>query len=248
MSGLQRFTAVLQLFSESKSVWTVHEMAVALSVPQSTVYRTVRDLLNENFLEAMGEARYRLGSVFIEYDRLLRLTDPLVRAGEVVLEDLVAAAGMPCVSLLCRLYNDQVMCVVDAAAGEPFRSSYERGRPMPLTVGATSKAILAHLPARRFNRLLDGVDPSQVDLLRRELAAIRKTGICVTASEIDRDVIGIAAPVFPREPGSLASLSLVLPRKQADDSVAQRLAQAVIEGARRLESLLAVEQPVRRPD
>ena len=114
MSGLKRFTGVLQLFDESKTVWTVQEMAVTLEIPQSTVYRTVRELLDENFLEAAGEARYRLGSVFMEYDRMLRLTDPLVRAGEAVLDDLVQQAGLPCVGLLCRLYNDQVMCVADA--------------------------------------------------------------------------------------------------------------------------------------
>lgn len=241
MSGLKRFTAVLQLFDEGKSVWTVQEMAGTLEIPQSTVYRTVRDLLDENFLEAAGEARYRLGSVFIEFDRMLRLTDPLVRAGEGVLRDLVEQAGVPCVSLLCRLYNDQVMCVADATSGATFRSSYERGRPMPLTVGATSKAILAHLPARRLSRLLDGVSAAQTEVLRRDLASIRKTGVCVTSSEIDRDVLGIAAPVFPREPGSLASLSLVLPLNLADDSLIKTLAQVTMEGARQLEARLGAD-------
>ena len=241
MSGLKRFTGVLQLFDESKTVWTVQEMATSLEIPQSTVYRTVRELLDENFLEAAGEARYRLGSVFMEYDRMLRLTDPLVRAGEAVLDDLVQQAGLPCVGLLCRLYNDQVMCVADAARGATFRSSYERGRPMPLTSGATSKAILAHLPARRLTRLLDGVPQAQTEALRRDLAAIRKSGICVTSSEIDRDVLGIAAPVFPRAPGSLASLSLVLPLDRADDRLIDQLAQLTMQGARDLEARLGTE-------
>jgi DNA-binding IclR family transcriptional regulator len=243
MSGLERYTAVLRLFTAQKSVWTVQQMAEALGVPQSTAYRTVRDLLDENFLEAAGEARYRLGSVFIEFDRLLRLTDPLVRAGEGVLRELVTAAGVPCVGLLCRLYNDTVMCVADTAGGGTFRSSYERGRPMPLTQGATSKAILASLPARRLARLLEAVGAERSDTFRQELAAIRKHGVCITHSEIDADVLGIAAPVFPRAPGSLASLSLVLPMKQIDDALTQRLAEATIAGARRLEHLMAQDSP-----
>jgi DNA-binding IclR family transcriptional regulator len=238
MSGFQRFTTVLQLFDERRSVWTVQDMAQALAIPQSTVYRTVRDLLDENFLEAAGEARYRLGSVFIEYDRMLRLTDPMVRSGEGILRDLVEAADVACVGLLCRLYNDQVMCVADAARGATFRSSYERGRPMPLTLGATSKVILAHLPSRRLARLLEGVEVDRLEPLRRELASIRKFGVCITGGEIDQDVLGIAVPVFPRAPGSLASLSLVLPMEATDDSLVRKLAQATTQGARELEARL----------
>jgi DNA-binding IclR family transcriptional regulator len=238
VSGLQRFTTILQLFDERRSVWTVQDMALSLGIPQSTVYRTVRDLLDENFLEAASEARYRLGSAFIEYDRMLRLTDPLVRAGEAILQELVADAGVPCVGLLCRLYNDQVMCVADAAKDATFRSSYERGRPMPLTSGATSKAILAHVPPRRLARLLDGVDAQRIDVLRHDLATIRKSGVSITGGEIDRDVLGIAAPVFPRSPGSLASVSLVLPMLASGDSVVDRLVQATINGARQLEARL----------
>lgn len=235
MSGIKRFTRILRLFDERRSVWTVQDMALKLDIPQSTVYRTVRELLDGHFLEAAGEARYRLGSVFMEYDRMLRLTDPLVRAGEGILQDLVAAAGVPCVGLLCRLYNDQVMCVADAAKNATFRSSYERGRPMPLALGATSKVILANLPPRRLARLLEGLEDALIETLRRDLAAIRKTGICVTAGEIDRNVLGIAAPVFPRMLGSLASLSLVLPLDAVDDSLIRKLAQASIDGARQLE-------------
>src|SRR4051794_4492811 len=177
MAGLERYTAVLRLFSEARSIWTVQQMAEALAVPQSTVYRTVRDLVDENFLEAAADARYRLGSIFIEFDRLLRLTDPFAKEGERVLRDLVSEAGVPCVGLLCRLYNDTVMCVADPASGAAFRSSYERGKPMPLTSGATSKAILAHLPPRRLARLLDHVHAERSEAFRQELTAIRKSGI-----------------------------------------------------------------------
>ena len=75
----------------------------------------------------------------------------------------------------------------------------------------------------------------------RDLAMIRKSGICVTSSEIDRDVLGIAAPVFPRAPGSLASLSLVLPLDRADDRLIDKLAQMTMQGARDLEARLGSE-------
>ena len=242
MAGLDRYTAVLRLFTQSQSEWTVQEMSEHLGVPQSTAYRTVRDLVAENFLETASEARYRLGSVFIEFDRLLRLTDPLLMAGERVLREVVAEADTPCVGLLCRLYNDTVMCIADATSpGANFRSSYERGRPMPLTQGATSKVILAHLPTRRLNRLLEHWPEAANATFRSELQTVRRRGISVSRGEIDANVVGISAPIFRKAPSLLASLSLVLPAAGVDDALTGKLALLTVEAARKIE--LAVDRP-----
>lgn len=234
MAGFARFLAVLRLFDEHASAWTVPAISTALGVPASTVYRTVRDLVAGGFLEAGHEGLYRLGPAFIEYDRLLRLTDPLVAAGQSVLADVVAQARLPCVALLSRLYNDQVMCVADAAGRDTaLRPSYERGRPMPLTQGATSKVILAHLPPRQLNRLLgEGAEREGRDAaLRRDLSEIRKRGYCATASEIDPGLAGIAAPVIVREAGAIASLSLVAEDGALDDVQRRRLVLLVVSAA-----------------
>ena len=234
MAGFARFQAVLRLFDETASAWTVPAMSDALGVPASTVYRTVRDLVSGGFLEAAHESVYRLGPAFIEYDRLLRLTDPLVAAGRGALHDVVAQARTPCVALLSRLYNDQVMCVADEAARDTsFRPSYERGRPMPLTQGATSKVILAHLPPRHLNRLIGAPKDggARHAALRRELADIRKRGFCATASEIDPGLAGIAAPVIVREAGIIASLSLVADDARLDEGQRRRLVLLVVSAA-----------------
>jgi len=232
MAGFARFLAVLRLFDERASAWSVPAMSDALAVPASTAYRTVRDLVAAGFLEAASDGAYRLGPAFIEYDRLLRLTDPLVAAGRGALHDVVAQARTPCVALLSRLYNDQVMCVADESASDvPFRSSYERGRPMPLAQGATSKVILAHLPARQLNKLIGARDAERNAALRRELADIRKRGYCATASEIDAGLAGIAAPVIVREAGIVASLSIVADDSRLDDPHRRRLILLVVSAA-----------------
>jgi DNA-binding IclR family transcriptional regulator len=238
MAGLQRYMAVLRLFGEAVGTWTVTDMADALGVPQSTVYRTVRDLLAAGLLETTADARYRLGPAFIEFDRLTRLTDPLLREGAHVLAETVAQARIPCVGLLSRLYDDQVMCIADTSSGDAaFRPSYERGRPMPLTQGATSKVILARLPARRLTKLLAHGGKTADDAFKAELAAIRRQGFCVGRGEIDRGLAGLAAPIVCEEAGLVASLSLVVQADRLDEASEQRLvlllvsAAAMIEGA-----------------
>ena len=91
MAGFGRFSAVLRLFDttavKSAESWTVPAMSLALGAPASTLYRTVRELTNAGFLEQAGEAHYRLGPAFIEFDRLLRLSDPLVRIGKSIMSE-----------------------------------------------------------------------------------------------------------------------------------------------------------------
>lgn len=249
MPGLERFIAVLRLFDEQVTAWTVAAMAEALGIPQSTIYRTVRGLLAAGMLEAATEGRYRLGPAFIAFDRLIRLTDPLVEAARGVLRDLAADAGVPCVALLSRLYNDTVMCIAEHSAGAvTLRSSYERGKPMPLTQGATSKVILAHLPRRRLERLVAKMDNAPrnqarpgAEEFRLELAEIRKRGYCVTRGEIDSGLTGIAAPILSSEFGIVASLSLALPSLRVTDKLLDRLVASSMAGANEIERTLTEE-------
>jgi len=225
--------AVLRLFSEGVPTWTVAEMADALDIPQSTVYRTVRDLLGEGLVEMSSEARYRPGPAFIEFDRLTRLTDPLMLAGRMILRDVVHDAGIPCVGLLTRLYGREVMCIADQASPDAhFLPSYERGRPMPLTQGATSKAILARLPAKKLAKLV-GAD--QADALRDELVAIRRAGFCLGRGEIDEGLAGLAVPIVCEAEGLVASLSLVVESHRLAGAREERLRQMLISAARQIE-------------
>ena len=107
---------------------------------------------------------------------------------------------------------------------------------MPLTMGATSKAILAHLPARRFNRVVDQWPEARSKAFRAELASVRRAGVCVSSGEIDANVVGVAAPILSKAPGMLASLSLVLPQNIADAAMVARVSAATMAGARRMRS------------
>lgn len=208
--------AILHLFDEEAPAWTVQAVADRLGAPASTVYRSVRALVAAGFLAPAGEAHYRLGTAFLEFDRLIRLTDPLTIEGTAILSSLVGRADMACVGLVASLYGDTVMCVADAAAGGPtFRSSYERGRPMPLLRGATSKVILADLPARRLKQLVGRTaglagDEAERARFRKSLAFVRRQGHCVARGEIDPGLAGLAVPIREPDSQTVASLSLVV--------------------------------------
>jgi DNA-binding IclR family transcriptional regulator len=233
MAGFERFVAVLRLFDDDRSDWTVPGIAAALNVPASTIYRAVRDLVDHGFLEPSAEAHYRLGAAFVEFDRRVRLTDPLIRIGAATLADLVASARAPCVAVLARLYHDMVICVASLQASEPpIPTSYERGRPMPLLRGATSKAILARLPPRALKKLIEAApgapDHAGAEPLRRDLALIRKQGFCVTRGEVDAGLVGIAVPVARPDLAITASMSLILRQADVDEALERRLVMLLV--------------------
>jgi DNA-binding IclR family transcriptional regulator len=236
MRGLGRYVRVLELFTEQRSEWTIPDIATALLIPASTVYRTIQDMVAANFLEAANEAQYRLGASFIEIDRLIRVTDPLYRIGTPLLLDLVDQARIPSTAMLARLYNETVMCVSQAAIiAESIPTSYERGLPRPLSRGATSKVILAHLPPRRLKHLLEQENAGcSVEEMRQELAQIRKRGYSMTRGEVDEGIVGIAAPVIVRSRSMLGSLSLAVRTTDMDPLKEKRLVLLVTSAARLL--------------
>jgi DNA-binding IclR family transcriptional regulator len=243
LRGLGRYKRILQLFTEQRSQWTIAEAAAALEVPASTLYRTVQDMVAANFLDVASDARYRLGASFIELDRLSRITDPLYTLGGPVLDQIVTQAKIPCVAMLARLYNDTVMCVSQANSGngDQIHTSYERGRPRPLTRGATSKVILAQLPAGRLKRLLvdSGLDEEELAQLRAELPIIRRQGFCITRGEVDPGLIGIAAPAVVAELSLIGSLNLVCRQEDVTPQQERRLAMLVHSEAKLLSEELA---------
>ncbi|HUZ66746.1 MAG TPA: IclR family transcriptional regulator C-terminal domain-containing protein, partial [Beijerinckiaceae bacterium] len=119
--------------------------------------------------------------------------------------------------------------------------SYERGRPMPLFVGATSKIILAYLAARDLKSLYEsnseGIEKAKLGAdwneFKAALSAIRKAGHVTTRSEVDPERIGVAAPILD-DRRAIGSLSFVIP--SAEERRAQRLVPLVVAGAREIEA------------
>jgi DNA-binding IclR family transcriptional regulator len=238
MHNLAKFMQLLRLFDLERNIWTAPALAQELRLPVSTVYRWIRELLDAGLLEAAPDAHYRLGPAFVEFDRRMRLTDPLLRLGSDVAKGLVESSGIPCIGLIARLYDATVMCVVcHASADIDFESRYERGRPMPLVRGAASKAILAQLPARRLDQLLHHPQSNSeaVDevALRRELTEIRLRGIANSRGEVDHGLMGIAAPVIVPSSGIVASLTLGI-RIDSVDLVQERRYVAAVTVAAHL--------------
>lgn len=242
MAGPDRTVGVLKLFTLARPAWTVEEAAATLRVSASSAYRYFAALTEAGLLTTITSGRYTLGPAIIQYDRQIQLTDPLLRVAKPVMADIMRFAPADSTVLLCRIFRDTVLCVHEVAEADgQTRVSYERGRPMPLFEGATSKIMLAHLPARDLRRLYD-TRRAQIraagfgeawEGFRNAMARMRRAGHAVTHAEVDPGRIGIAVPILEDQRRVLGSLSYVIPA--SEERAVARLVSLAATGAREIE-------------
>ncbi len=246
MASPDRTISVFKLFTLERPDWTVEEASAALQVSVSSAYRYFAALTEAGLLTTVASGRYILGPAIIQLDRQIQLTDPLLRVAKPIMDDIKRFAPGDSTVLLCRIFRDTVLCVHQVAEANKGTSvSYERGRPMPLFRGATSKIILAHLPSRDLRRLYDtrhaeiasAALGSNWEIFRKTLATMRKAGHVVAHAEVDPDRIGIAVPILDEHSRVQGSLSYVIPafEKRAVTrliSLAAAAAREIEEGMR----------------
>ncbi|MBF8721783.1 IclR family transcriptional regulator [Pseudomonas guariconensis] len=244
-SSLERMLKVLDAFTETYPLWSVDELGVELGYTRSTIYRYVRELADAGLLFQVEVGRYALGSRIITWDRQLRASDPLVRAA-CQLEDSFPQWGEKAVWLVCRLFNDQVVCVHQKQGGLSNAVSYSRGTPRPLFRGATSKAILANLGTRQYSQLFLE-NPEEVSLsnlgtsweeFRRSLQRLRRQGYVFSSGEVDEGVYGLAAPIFDGEGKVVGSISCVRSSDERDPALDDKHGQQILALAENLSQLM----------
>ena len=78
-TSIARVLGILDLFTPDAPVWTVDMLVDRLLVGRATIYRYIRALCDAGFLVAVSRAGYVLGPRFIEFDRSIRMADPLLQ-------------------------------------------------------------------------------------------------------------------------------------------------------------------------
>lgn len=244
----ERLLAILGLFTEERLEWRPEEMMARLGYSRPTLYRYLRTLRRAGLLTSLPNAGLTLGPRVTELDFLMRRSDPLVRHGEPELR--VLAARHPCSALLVRWYGRKLLCVAACVSAPEPRSSYPRGRPMPLARGAISRAILAWLPRRQLEPLIaerlaefagQGVGET-VDEVLETLRRVRRDGHALARGEVTAGVVGIAAPVFDAGRAPIAALCATSDEALMTPDRVARVAADVRRGAEAVSAMLAEDR------
>ena len=222
---LEKALDVLALFG-GRAEWAESEVARELELPTSTAHRILRTLEGRGYLARTGGGRYRLGPAAAALGRGADGTDALRPA----LARLAAETGETAVLGVAGGGGLLVVDRIESAA--PLRLSLEVGAVVPLHAGATSRALLAHLPPADVERVLAGPLPRLAPgtitdpvALRAELERVRARGYATSREETNAGAWGVAAPVLGPGGQARAVLAVVAPlarhsRRAERDAVA----------------------------
>ena len=193
------------------------EVAAELGVHKSTALRLLRVLHEHGYVYRQADGRYRLGA------RLFALAAEAMEhldVREVAHPHLVALSKATGHTVHLALHQDDEVVYIDKVEGRsPVRMYSRIGRPVPLTVAAVAKVLLADLPEDERRALAERLDyprhtarstPDAAALLR-ELALVREQGWAADLGGHEESVNCVGAPVRGPDGRVVAALSVSAP-------------------------------------
>ena len=223
---LQRAITILTMVS--KRPRRIAEIAAELGVHHSTALRLVHTLRDNRLLLEQPDHAYRLGSGLLTLaNRALEQIDlrdvakPSMRAlGEATRETIHLAV----------MEGGSVVYLDKVEADHPVRMYSRIGGLAPVHCTGVGKAILAHLDEDERAAVLAGEELARhthhtitdPDMLERELAEVRRTGVALDREEHELGIHCIAAPIGGT--GTRAALSISAPASRLSFSALEALA------------------------
>jgi len=243
---LKKAFQILDLFTEQNPGWAQAELVRETGLPRSTLGRLVRFLCMRGYLlERHG--RYTLGFAAIDLGRRAQLQFNLVDLCYDLLEEIAQATAETVILTGYDEAHARVVCLAQIPSRQGGLRVFENiGNAYPLHSGATAKAVLAYLPERQVNAVLEdelvSVNPARTisaDQLREDIEEIRRQGFVVTYEETYPGVVGIGVAVLTPRGEPLGSIAIAAPVQRMNDAVIAEGAAILMDIGQRVAARIA---------
>ncbi len=211
-TSAEKILSILDLFGAGHGFMEVEDIANSLDLTRSTCYRYVKSLVDRGYLVSSIGGGYTLGPQIMNLEYHLQNTDPLIRLGRPVIEEL--AADFPGTALICRVYRESFVAVASTQSEQDPRVRQWRGRGLPLVKGASARVIQAHLPRHRVVKLYDEnkeqfeeLGYSSFHALQHKLKEVKHRGSCHAFGEVHQGVNAVSAPLLGTQSLILGALT-----------------------------------------
>lgn len=186
---------------------TAADIARSAELPPATAHRLLVELEREGIAVRRGGRAWVLGGVVLGWGEAARQQ----QTGRSRFHDMLRAIG--------KTTSETVVLTVregwhgthtDIVVSPTGLRIVERvGLRLPLTIGASRRAILAFLPGAERQRILSRYVPDETEqeLLTSNLGLTRQAGFAVSAGEVTAYSVGIAVPLLTR---GVASSSIMV--------------------------------------
>jgi IclR family KDG regulon transcriptional repressor len=245
LSSVKKALDVLDFFTVEKHELSLAEISKRMGMHKSSVYRILRTLEAANFLQwDSGSSRYSLSLKILELaNRVLAHYDLRTTAGP-FMEELAAKTGE--IIHLSILDGGEIVYLEKKGAGQVLTVATRVGGRYPAYASAMGKVLLAFLPEKQLQVVLEGTELTAMtsctitdaDQLLRELEKIRRQGYALDNEEAFPGIRCIAAPIRERSGNVVAAISATVPAQRLARKRIPELIKMITETASRISGMV----------
>jgi IclR family transcriptional regulator, KDG regulon repressor len=253
LESVGRAIQLLDCFSRKTPELRLTDLSNMLEMSKAQVLRITSTLELGGYLIRDPETkRYRLGIRLFQLGMLVQEQIDLRRIVHPYLEELVKKAQESARLVVPDADGPICLDLVESLKGT--RVYAQLGMRMPWNAGTSPKVILAYLPEDQREKILargpfkryTEQTTTDADLLRDELVVIRKDGYHIGRRDLDKDAMGISAPLFNHDGQIVGAVNFSVPVSRLSEMEVAALTQMLIQAAHEI-SLQLGYQPIENP-
>jgi DNA-binding IclR family transcriptional regulator len=228
--AVDRAIAILQCFTADKPALSVLEIQRRVGLSRPTLYRLLQTLAATGLVRAEGDPqRFRLAHGVMELAHVWLAGLNRVDVARPILEALRESTGETAALFVLR--EQKRICVLELESHHALTIARGVGDTGDITLGASGKAILAHLDENRRDAILDQVTKARRAELTKALELARSRGYAISHGEVFVGAVALAAPVFNHNGEVAGCVGLFGPKARVKDSDIPRFGALVMQAA-----------------
>lgn len=239
---VSRAIAILKIFDRNRRELGITEIAKAVDLPKTIVFRLIQTLKQHDLLEQNPEtAKYRIGFGAFEIGNLFK-SATLESESAPIMRQLVDQTGHT--AQLAVLHRDEMIIVGRTEGRGPVKYGVSVGEKRPLHSSAVGKAVLSVMNEQDVDALIGETGLKRktprtiVDQreFKADLMQTRARGYSVNWEENTVGVASVAAPIASKHSDTIAAIALAFPANPAVKKDLPRLGKLLSAAARTLAS------------
>jgi DNA-binding IclR family transcriptional regulator len=241
--AVSRALDILLAFGPQDEGLSVGDLLKRVDLSRPTLYRLLHTLEHERFLVASGDPqRFRLGPAVAQLAHVWGASHQLAALAQPMLRQVWSETGETVALFVAE--GQYRLCVAELPSPQPLSFKRGVGYRERLVLGASGRAILAHMPhdGEALAAYAEGLD-IDLDRYPGELAKIRERGFAVSRNELIQGAVAVAAPFFNGADQVAGSIGVFGPTVRLSSERVDVLGRLLVEQAARLSQALGHAAP-----
>ena len=234
--AVDRALEILMAFTATDHQLTAGELLKRVDLSRPTLYRLLRTLEHSGFIVSSGDPqRFELGPSVAHLAHVWSSSLDIATLAQPMLRRLWDQTGET-VALLVHQGNSRI-CVAELPSAQPLSFKRGLGYREDVTLGASGRAILAHVPTPESYLNKSG-ETVNVSAYLDRLQQIREQGYAISRDELIQGAVAVAVPFFLGNDKVMGSLAVVGPGVRVDQARVSVFVTLLKEEARKLSQAL----------